>query len=490
MLWPSMTPRPSAPDVQPAEGTWTKIVATIGPACEDRIGELIDAGMSVARINFSHGEAAGHRARVASVRRAARERAVAIGVLADLPGPKLRLGRFPGGQRTLLEGEVVRVRQGHGVAGPGEVFFDFGGFLQAVRPDQRMVLADGLAVLRVTEVEDDAVVARVVRPGVLGDRKGVHMPDSALDYDLPTARDRECIELARELGVDMLGISFVGRASEIEAVRALAPEPLLVAKIERRAALEGLDAIMATCDGVMVARGDLGVELELEQVPMVQKTLLQAAPRAGRFTITATEMLESMIGSSRPTRAEVADVANAVLDGSDALMLSAETAVGRFPVEAVSTMRRVVAAVEHSRRYLELPKVAWRELEPDTANAVAMAAVRVVEALGLRRIVCFTESGRTVRLLSRYRPQAEIVALSPNESTVQQSAVLAHVRPVLFQRAPSLEDMLSSASEMLVARGLAERDEEVVFVAGVPSGVPRSTNVVKVQRVGERVRLH
>jgi len=468
----------------------TKIVATIGPASEDRIGELIDAGMNVARLNFSHGTLDDHRRRIETIRREARERTAAVGILADLQGPKMRLGRFEGGSAQLDEGQELRVREGGGAAAAGEVHFDFTGFLQQVEPGHRLLLADGQVEVEVLKKDREALLGRVVRAGTVADRQGVHLPDSDIEYELPTDLDRQQIEFCNEVGVDFLGVSFVGRAEELHTIRELAPLPGIVAKIERQRAIEELPQLIEACDGIMVARGDLGVELDLEQVPMRQKDMIASALHAGRFTITATEMLESMIESSRPTRAEVADVANAILDGSDAIMLSAETAVGEYPVEAVRTMRKVARAVESSARYRESPRVRWSETEPDSAHAVAMAAVRVADALGIQRIVCFTETGRTTRLLSRNRPQAEIIALSPYESTVNQMTILSGSRPVLFQREPSLEDMLYMASEMLVVRGFADYGDSVVFVAGVPPGVARSTNVMKVHRIGEEVRLH
>lgn len=468
----------------------TKIVATIGPASEGRIGELIEAGMNVARINFSHGSLAEHRQRIQRIRAEAHARMTAIGILADLQGPKMRLARLEGGSRELVEGQRFVVREGDGVAGEGEILFNFGGYQDRVKPGHRLILADGQVELRAEERHGDDWTAVVTRPGVIADRKGVHMPNSDIAYELPTDEDRKHIEFCNEMGVDMLGISFVGRASELHEIRALAPNALLVAKIERRLAIENLDEILEVADGIMVARGDLGVELDLEQVPVQQKNMLHEALRAGRFTITATEMLESMIESSRPTRAEVADVANAVLDGSDAIMLSAETAVGDYPVASVRTMRSIARAVEQSSRYHEMPRTAWRESEPDSANAVAMAAVRVADALEISKIICFTETGRTARLLTRYRPKAEIIALSPKSATVNQMTLLAGARPILFRKEPSLEEMLYMASEMLVVRGLADYGETVIFVAGVPPGVARSTNVMKLSRIGEEVRLH
>jgi pyruvate kinase len=240
----------------------------------------------------------------------------------------------------------------------------------------------------------------------------------------------------------------------------------------------------------MVARGDLGVEAELEQLPLIQKSLLQAAMRAGKFTITATEMLESMIESSRPTRAEVTDVANAVLDGTDAIMLSAETAVGAHPVEAVATMTKIARAVESSQRYHDIPRPLFRSAEANFSNATALAAVQASEALNVTKIVCFTETGNTVRLISRYRPNAEIIALTPHQRAVNHMTVLAHVRPLLFRREKSLEDMLYMASEMLVVRGMAQYGDAIVFVAGVPAGMASTTNVMKLHRIGEEVKLH
>ncbi|MEY2786435.1 MAG: hypothetical protein RL277_2647 [Planctomycetota bacterium] len=474
----------------PAAHAHTKIVATIGPASEDRIGELIDAGMSVARINFSHGSEEDFLRRVQKIRREADNRMRAIGILADIQGPKMRMSRFEGGKRELERGMRLTLREAKGTAPAGEVWFEFGGFLEAVRPGHRVLLADGKVELSVLTVGADSLQGEVTQDGVIKDRQGVHFPDSRISYELPTAEDRRNLQLATQAGIDMIGISFVAKPEEIDVVRALAPGALMVAKIERMAALENLDAILARTDGIMVARGDLGVEAELEQLPLIQKSLIQAAMRAGRFTITATEMLESMINSSRPTRAEVTDVANAVLDGTDAVMLSAETAVGEHPVEAVATMSRIASAVEQSQRYQTLPAPAFRQSEANFANAVALAAVQAATALNISKIVCFTETGNTVRLLSRYRPNAEVLALSPHPQTVNHMTVLAHVRPMLFRRERSLEDMLYMASEMLVVRGFAQYGDPIVFVAGVPAGQKSSTNVMKIHRIGEEVKMH
>ena len=401
----------------------------------------------------------------------------------------MRTGLFPGGWTDFEEGQVVRVRPGGGMAAEGEALVDLDDLLEAVEPGHRIVLADGQVEVLASDKKAGAIIGEVRRGGRVADRKGVHLPDSPVQYELPTQDDRAFIDFASGEGVDMLGLSFVGSASDIETIRRLAPGLVLVSKIERIVALENLDEILAASDGVMVARGDLGVELDLEQLPIAQKSLIQASLQAGKFTITATEMLESMISSSRPTRAEVTDVANAILDGTDAVMLSAETAVGQYPVETVATAARVAEAVERSPRYLNMPRSQFRRSEPDFSNAVAMAAVHITEALKLRRIVCFTETGNTVRLISRYRPEAEILALSPNRNTVRRMTALAAVRPILFGREPGLEDMMHMAAEMLESRGLVQRGEEVVFVAGVPPGIARTTNLIKLHRIGEEVKL-
>jgi pyruvate kinase len=467
----------------------TKIVATIGPASERRVGELVDAGVSVARINFSHGTADEHRARVVRIRQAAAERGVPLGILADIQGPKLRLASFAGGSRALEEGSRVELVQGSGQAPAGRILFAFEGFLEAAQPGHRVLLSDGEVELVVEEVRAGGATALVRRGGTIADRQGVFLPDTPLDVPLPTPKDVVDIALARELAVDLLGVSFVSRPEDVSRVRALAPECLIVAKIERAAALKNLDGILGETDGIMVARGDLGVEVELSELPLLQKSLIQAALRAGKFTITATEMLESMVASSRPTRAEVTDVANAVLDGTDAVMLSEETAVGRYPVESVEIMARIARSVEASQRYHDLPRVSFRAAGTSFSNATAMAAAEAAEALALSKIVVFTETGNTVRLISRYRPSAEIVALTPSERTLNGMTVLSHVRPIAFPRSSSLEDMLRDASQMLLDRRLVEMGEQVVFVAGVPAGVSRTTNVMKLHRIGELARL-
>ena len=468
----------------------TKIVATIGPASEDRLEELILAGMSVARINFSHGSEAEHRHQVELIRAASEKTGEPVAILADIQGPKMRLGLFAGGKLAVSAGERFRLLEGGKLAQRGEIYINVEGFLDAVKPGHRIYLADGVVELMVEAHGKEGLIAAVRRGGNIGDKKGVHLPDSELSISLPTEKDRRDIAFAQELGLDMIGISFVGSADDVRAVRELVPKMQLVAKIERLAALESIDGILREADGIMVARGDLGVEVELERLPIVQKTLIHRALKAGVFSITATEMLESMVVSSRPTRAEVADVANAILDGTDAVMLSAETAVGLFPVDAVRVMHRVALSVELSSEFRKRPEITFRDAEPTFSNAIALAAVRVAEAIDLEKIVCFTETGNTVRQISRYRPNAEVIALTPHLRTLRTMTILAHVLPFQLPRVRELDLMLEGACKFLLDQGLAEEGDEVVFVAGVPAGQTRTTNLIKLHRLGDDLQMN
>jgi len=463
----------------------TKVVATIGPASEDCIGELLEAGLRVARINFSHGEADEHRRRVQRIREEAAARQVAVGILADIQGPKLRLGLFEGGTKRLQVGEELELAEGDGVAAEGQVLMNFNGFLSTVQVGHRVYLADGQVEVEVAEVTPTSARGTVVRGGWIGDRKGVHLPDTDLAIPMPTPKDVADIALARSMEVDMIGISFVGSAADLRTVRKMAPQQLMVAKIERSAAMLNIDEILEEADGIMIARGDLGVETPLEKLPLIQKDLIDGALKAGKFTITATEMLESMVTAARPTRAEVADVANAVLDGTDAVMLSAETAVGAYPVRAVECMQEIALAMETSDRYARLSRVAFRHAEPSFSNGTALAAVQAAAALSIRHIVCFTETGNTARQLSRYRPRAMVIALTPHRRTQQALSALGHVRPLLFKRRDNLEVMLTDAADLLVERGICTIGEQVVMVAGVPPGMARTTNVMKLHHIGE-----
>jgi len=468
----------------------TKIVATLGPAVAtpERIGELVRAGMDVARLNFSHGDHDFHRRLAGWVREEADREGRVVALLQDIQGPKLRVGSFSGGSVVLVAGTAVDLLPGRLPAEPGTVHLDYPHLLDDVAPGDAVLLADGLLRLEVTERRADRLVARVVQGGVLRDGKGVAFPDSRLQVTAVTDKDRVDLAFGRELGVDYVAASFVRTGADVREVRRLAGEDVpVVAKIELAEAYENLDEILAEAAGVMVARGDLGVQLPLERIPLVQADILTRASAAGVVSITATEMLESMTQSPRPTRAEVTDVANAVLEGTDAVMLSAETATGDFPVATVEMMARICREVEAGARSANAG-VGFIPGRESIASAVAGAAVEAAANLGVQTIVAFTESGSTARLLSKYRPRARIIAFSPVPTTLRRMALYRGVRPYPFARREYTDVMIAAAEKFLEKEGICEPGEAVVMVAGIPPNLQASTNLIKVHIVGERQR--
>jgi|FLYL01.1.fsa_nt_gi pyruvate kinase len=463
----------------------TKIVATLGPAVDspEAIRSLIRAGMDVARLNFSHGDHDFHRRMTEWVRTAADEEDRVVAVLQDIQGPKLRVGRLARDPTILSAGQEVTLIAGD--SGSGDEI-PVAHPLDEVRPGERILLADGLIRLRVVESDPTRVVARVEQGGALSSGKGVALPDTELRVPAVTDKDREDLELGRELEVDYVAASFVRSGEDVRQVRELAGGTPVVAKIELASAYANLDDILDEAAGVMVARGDLGVQLPLERIPLVQADILYRANRAGVITITATEMLESMTHSPRPTRAEVTDVATAVMSGTDAVMLSGETAVGEYPIEATETMARICTTVEAGWRPSELtPFIAT----PDSvASAVAQAAVEAAANLGVETIVAFTESGNTARLISKYRPAARIIAFTPVARTLTRMALYRGVRPYPFERRDYTDMMIAAAEKFLEKSGICRRGETVVMVAGIPPNQKASTNLMKVHVVGERDR--
>ena len=400
------------------------------------------------------------------IRAASTERMTPVAVLADLPGPKMRTGMFPEGRDPAEhDGDVVAASGLATMAAPGEVNINVDDLLEAVQPGHRIVLADGQVLVEATAVEDGVRRGTVLRAGPVGNRKGVHLPDSDVRYDLPTDEDRELIQLARELGVDMLGISFVGNASELEEIRGLAPGIQLVSKIERKAALKNLDEILEATDGVMVASGDLGVELDLEQLPLVQKEILRRAVLRRRLHDhgDGDARVDDRGGASDPGRGHGRGQRGARRHrrrdavGGDGRRQAPDR-------EAVATMARIARVAEQSGIYARRPRLAAAPEKSYFSRATAMAAVHVANQVDVDRIVCFSETGNTVRLLSRFRPDAEIVALSPSPDTVRQMAVLAHVRPILFRQEPTLEAMIDTAADLLLARQIVKLGDRVVFV--------------------------
>lgn len=464
----------------------TKIIATLGPASweRDTIARLIAAGMDVARLNFSHGDHETHRRTAGWVREAAAEAGRAVALLQDIQGPKIRLGTFPGGGIRLAAGEAVRVRPGNGEAGAGEVTIDYPHLLDDLGAGQEILLVDGLVRLRVERRDGDALVAEVLQGGTVGDHQGAAFPKANLRVPAVTDKDRRDLELGRELGVDYVAASFVRSAGDIAAVAALAaPETPVIAKIELAAAVAELESILGAAHGAMVARGDLGVEMELERLPRVQSDILRLTNRRGGVAITATEMLESMIRSWRPTRAEVTDVSSAVLAGTDAVMLSGETAIGDHPVRVIEIMDRICREVERGAEHDARPTIDFLRAEMPIPSATTRAAAEAADSLALRTIIAFTESGSTARLLSKYRPNARILAFTPESRTYQRMALYWGVEPRIFERFDSTDAMLQMAERRLVDEGVCEPGETVLMVAGIPPNQRNSTNFMKLHRI-------
>jgi pyruvate kinase len=465
-------------------------VCTLGPATAtpDGVRALAEAGTDVFRVNMSHGTPETHAASVRLVREAADRLGRPLAVMADLPGPKIRLGDLGTEPIALVPGSPFVLRSGGSAGDATGAPTTYAGLADDVRPGDRVLLADGAAELRVSRIDGEDVVTEVVRGGLVRARAGVNVPAERLRLPAITDRDRSALATAIELGIDLVAESFVRSGDDVVELRRLMgdrPVPI-VAKIETRPAVEAIDAIVEHADGVMVARGDLGVELPLEEIPLLQKSLLRAARGAGRATIVATQMLESMLHAPRPTRAEASDVANAVLDGADAIMLSAETAVGEFAVEAARTAARIaeVAEADGGRFAPPGPVCGHR----DEAAAVAHAAAQIAnDDPAVCAIACYTASGRTANLLSFERPRVPIVAFVSDPSVRRALAVRWGVIPVEGRDPSDTDEMIALMDEGLRSRGFVEAGASVVLAASSPAGRTH-TNLLKVHHAGDAIR--
>jgi pyruvate kinase len=468
----------------------TKIIATLGPATDTRetIAKLIDRGMNVARLNFSHGDHQDHQRRYDLVREVAADLGKPIAIMQDIQGPKIRVGTFPGGAVEIEKGSVVTLLPGEAIGDAETIHCAYLDDV-AMDVDGRIILSDGLIELQAIEVSPSGIVAKVVGGGVLRDHKGAAFPGARTRIPNVTPKDVADLEFGATLGVDYVAASFVNYGSDVETVKAIAGDVPVIAKIETAIGLAHLDEIFETASGAMVARGDLGVELSIESVPRAQIDIVQRANAAGKLSIIATEMLESMITSPRPTRAEVSDVYRSVLDGADAVMLSAETAVGAYPTRAVRLMANVCREAEHSSLYGRAFGVDTLAHNEAFAVATAEAAVDTAERLGLDTIVAFTESGTTARLLAKYRPHADIHAFTPEASAYRRMAMYGGVTAIRVPRVPSTDEMLKVAVEELLGRGIVSPGDGIVLVAGVPPNQRSSTNLMKLHVVGSMDRL-
>jgi pyruvate kinase len=466
----------------------TKIVATIGPASRDPevLVQMVEAGMDVARLNFSHGTAEEHAETANLVREAANRAGRSVAILQDLPGPKLRIGKLIDDIAELKPGDEVTF-----VCGENEVegdarkmYITWAGLADTVAPDEIMYLADGAVRLRIesTRPGDGEIDARVEIGGSVASRQGLNIPGETAALPSVPEEDLKHLATGERIGVDLVALSFVRRAEDIEFVRKHTRLPL-IAKIEKPQAVQRAEEIVRAADCVMVARGDLGIELRIEEVPIVQKQIISLAGALARPVITATQMLDSMVASSRPTRAEVTDVANAILDGTDAVMLSQESAVGHYPVGSVAMLASIAERTELTAPYREWNERRVRRDRRDPAYTLAYTACRAAHELGLAALVCPTLSGRSARLISAHRPTVPIYALSPGRETVRRCGLMWGVQAESIRRIETTEELIAESARRVVELGWVKPGERVGVTAGLPSGKPGTTSLLQIQTV-------
>ena len=463
-------------------------MATLGPTSDspDVIRKLITAGVNVFRVNASHGTQAEHGARIQTVRALAKEAGVSLGVLMDLQGPKIRLGRFEGGHALLENGAAFTITTEECLGTAARACTVYAGFANDVKPGDRVLLADGSIELRAVRSDGKAVECQVVSGGTISDRKGINLPGVNVSSPALTKKDKSDLMFGLETGIDMVALSFVRRRDDMLRLRHFLEEHdsaiPMIAKIEKPEGWNNLDEILEESDGVMVARGDLGVEIALEKVPFIQKSIIERARTRGRFVITATQMLESMIENPVPTRAEVSDIANAIYDGTDAVMLSAETSAGKYPVEAVKVMARVAKEAEGTVSAGRLAE-AQKNPRTTTPEIVADLAFRAARLMNAAAIVVFTSTGASARLVSRYRPSVPIYAFTETDSVARALTIIYGTNTIVAPLLTSTDEMMAQMDRLLVERGVAKAGDNLVFVSGQPIGKPGSTNMVKLHTV-------
>jgi pyruvate kinase len=464
-----------------------KIVATLGPASSspEMIARLFAAGADVFRINMSHTSPERMREIVSMIRQVERDQGRPIGILVDLQGPKLRLGTFESGSAMLKSGETFTLDCDPAPGNTSRVFLPHPEIFAGAEAGHTLLLDDGKVRLRVTQAEPKRMVTRVEVGGKLSDRKGVSLPDSTIPFSALAEKDRRDLEAALDAGTDWIALSFIQRPEDIaEAKKITRGRAAVMAKIEKPQAVNRLAEIMDHADALMVARGDLGVEMPLERVPGVQKQMTRLGRTTGKPVVVATQMLESMITSPVPTRAEVSDVATAIFEGADAVMLSAESAAGQYPVEAVAMMDRIAQEVERDPTYRTIISAQRTEPEATGADAIADAARQIADTLDLAAVICWTSSGSTALRVARERPRPPIVALSPNVATGRRLAVVWGVHCVVTEDAHDLDDMVDRACRIAFREGFAKAGQRAIVVAGVPLGTPGATNMLRIAYVG------
>jgi pyruvate kinase len=462
-----------------------KIICTIGPASVDKkiVSGLMMRGMNVARLNFSHGTHAFHEGGIKTIRGEARRLRKTVAIMLDLQGIKIRVGALKGGQTELRKGRTVTVRQGRGPGDENTIFIMYSHLIEASEEGDRILLSDGLIELQISEKGTDYLRAVVKSGGILKEKKGVNLPGlKPVDVSF-TKKDEADLRLGLRMGVDYVALSFVRTKDDVLALRKFLEEEgaeglPIIAKIETPQAIKNLDEILLFVEGIMVARGDLGVEIPPENVPIAQKSLIAKANRAGKFVIVATEMLESMTQRPRPTRAEATDVSNAILDGADAVMLSQETSVGKYPIEAVDMMGRIIEETEFS-----LPIQSRYQQRGTFSEAVALAATDAARSVKARYIIAFTQSGSTARLVSMLRPEVEIIAFSPSEHVLRRTALYWGVRACRIRRLKSMDAQFKEVEKALLSERLAKNGDIIVITAGIPN-IQGTTRLMKLHVIG------
>jgi pyruvate kinase len=464
-----------------------KIIATLGPASStpEMIARLFAAGVDVFRINMSHTSHERMRELVAAIRKVEEDSGRPIGILVDLQGPKLRLGSFAGGSAMVSKGATFVLDSDEAAGDATRAYLPHPEIFAAVAPGHTLLIDDGKVRLTVTAAEPKRMTTRVEVAGKLSDRKGVSLPDSTIPFSALAAKDRSDLEAALDTGIDWVALSFIQRPEDIaEAKKITRGRAAVMAKIEKPQAVHRLGEILDLADALMVARGDLGVEMPLEKVPGVQKQMTRMGRATGKPVVVATQMLESMINSPVPTRAEVSDVATAIFEGADAVMLSAESAAGQYPVEAVTMMNRITEEVENDPTYRSIISAQRPDPEATGADAIADAAQKIADTLDLAAVICWTSSGSTGLRMARERPKPPIVALSPNILTGRRLSLVWGVHCVITEDAHDQDDMVERASRIAFKEGFAKAGQRVIIVAGVPLGTPGATNMLRIAYVG------
>ena len=468
----------------------TKIVATLGPVSNNprKIKELIEAGVNVFRLNFSHGSHEQHKKSYDAIRSAADEQKQVVGILLDLQGPKIRIGKFEKGKIKLVENDSFILSCSDDCIGNAErACVSYKDLYKDVKEGDELLLDDGKLKVIVTKIENSDINTKVIVGGKLSDNKGINIPSADLSVAALTKKDIEDLEYGVALGVDWVALSFVRKPEDLLLARHYlklhGSDAKLMAKIEKPSAIKNFDEILKIADGIMVARGDLGVELSPQEVPMLQKKLIRLSRQAGKPVITATQMLESMIDNPIPTRAEASDVANAIFDGTDAIMLSAETAVGTYPIEAVSTMRKIANTVENDMEYIVRMQERTLDTEETTPDAVASAACNIASNIKAKVMVCFSSSGATALRVARNRIQTNVIAISPKLKSCQQLALSWGIHPMLSPDANNTSEMVDISEAIIRKCDAAKVGERYVITAGVPFGKSGTTNVIRVEKL-------